>query len=254
MNNKIIYLIRNSEKDLKLFEKSIELLQENFLPSNPYPVFVFHEDIEESYFNRFKIDLTPVRISFEIPDFLQEQNVPELITVPGVPFPFTVGYRHMCRFFSGDMYFQEVLADTDYYLRLDNDSFILNPVRYDLFKFMDNREIIYGFNRVHTDNPLVVDGLWELSQEYCEGKEVLKKPFTDIKHPNIYYTNFEIAKFDWFLQKDYLDYYKFIDKSGGIYHKRWGDAAIKYLGVEMFLEDNKKHCFSDVKYFHGDIF
>lgn len=253
MNNKIIYLIRNSKKDLMLFEKSIESLKNNFLTNNPYPVMVFHEDIEDSYFEKFDIDMRPVKIHFKIPSFLEASEIPEFISVPGVPFPFTVGYRHMCRFFSGDMYFQEVLKDTDYYLRLDNDSFILEPVKYDIFKFMENRDLIYGYNCVNVDNPLVVDGLWEISEQYSKKTKVMKKPFADIKHPHIYYTNFEIGKFNWFLQKEYLNYYNFIDKSGGIYHKRWGDAAIKYLGIEMFLEDSKKHCFSDIKYFHGYI-
>jgi len=34
MNNKIIYLLRNSPKDLMLFKKSIELLKLNFLENN----------------------------------------------------------------------------------------------------------------------------------------------------------------------------------------------------------------------------
>lgn len=241
-----------------LFEKSIELLKLNFLKHNNYPIYVFNEDVDNIFFERlnleFDIKIKNIKIKFELPNFLKNKPVPESIHVDGVPFPFTLGYRHMCRFYAGEMYKHEIVKDSDYYLRLDNDSFFISEVRYDIFSYMKNNNIIYGYNKITTDNPIVVENLWESAFEYSSKIKTIKKPIIDIKHPLIYYTNFEIAKTKWFLEKEYNDFYNFIDNLGGIYYKRWGDAAIKYLGIEMLLEDKYKHNFNDIDYRHGNIF
>lgn len=241
-----------------LFEKSIELLKLNFLENNNYPIYVFNEDVEEVFFEKlnleFTLKITSIKIKFELPDFLKNKSVPEFIFVDGVPFPFTLGYRHMCRFYAGEMYKHQILQDTDYYLRLDNDSFFISKVKYDIFNHMKNNNLIYGYNNINTDNPIVVEGLWENALDYSEKTKTIKKPIIEIKHPLIYYTNFEIAKTKWFLEKEYNNFFNFIDNLGGIYYKRWGDAAIKYLGIEMFLEDKYKHNFNDLNYRHGNIF
>lgn len=257
MNNKIIYLLRESPTDLKLFEKSIELLAKNFLPTNNYPIIVFHEGIKEQYFKKvsdtYSVKFELQEIQFSIPEHLDKSTIPEKIIVPGIKNPFSIGYRHMCRFYAGEMYKQDILKGTDYYLRLDNDSFFLSPVSYDIFKYMDNNDYVYGYHEIVDDNPIVFEGLWEKSEKYSLNKAI-KKPFNQITYGKAYYTNFEIAKFNWFLEKDYMDYYNFIDLDGGIYKKRWGDHVIRYIGVNMFLDDKLKHSFSDLPYKHGNIF
>ena len=248
MNNKIIYLLRNSELDLKLFDKSIELLKINFLPNNNYPIVVFHEDIPLEKLNNiekeYNLKFIIKNIAFEIPHFLDKDKIPEKVMTK------SIGYRHMCRFYCGEMYFQEILKDTDYYLRLDNDSFINTPVEYDIFKYMEENKLIYGYHDILEDNPLVVKGLWEACALYSDTRKTIKLA-KDIPYPKIYYTNFEIAKFNWFLSPKYLDFYNFIDMLGGIYHYRWGDAPIKFLGISMILEDKFKHQFNDIGYTHG---
>ena len=41
-----------------------------------------------------------------------------------------------------------------------------------------------------------------------------------------------------------------IDRLGGIYYKRWGDAPIKSLGLALSLDLSEVHCFSDLAYTH----
>ena len=251
MSNKIIYLLRNSELDLKLFDKSIELLKINFLPTNNYPIVIFHENIPIEFFqniqNKHQINFETERINFKIPKFLDEEKVPQEVMTK------SIGYRHMCRFYSGEMYFQKILKDTNYYLRLDNDSFFREPVEYDIFKYMEDNNYIYGYNATLGDNPQVTVGLLEACQIYSQTRKVIKD-INDIPFPQVYYTNFEIAKFNWFLNPDYLDFYNFIDMLGGIYQYRWGDHIIKFLGLSMLLEDKYKCHFKDLPYVHGNFF
>jgi len=239
MNNKILYLLKNATKEISMLIKSLQLLNINF------------ENIKlES-----GVDFKTILIDFESYEYTKNINsdVLDIIYVPGVDRGFDIGYRNMCRLYSFGMYELEELKETNYYLRLDCDSYFTDKIEYDLFEFMEKNELIYGYNMITTDNPIVSKDLWEVSKEYSNNNKVLKVPINDIKQYNMFYTNFEIAKFDWFNSSEYKEYSIFIDKQNGIYKWRWGDAIIKYLGIEMFLEDNKKYRF-DIPYKHGNIF
>lgn len=257
--NRIIYLLKNDKKEIGMLFKSLELLKVNFLPNNNYPIYILHdEEISDDVFQEIKeysgVDFKTILISFETPEYKDRTiGVPEFIMVPGIDRGFGIGYRHMCRFYSFGMYQIPELQDTNYYLRLDCDSYFTSPVNYDIFKHMEDGGYIYGYNQITTDNPIVSQQLWEASKEYSKNVSVLKTPIDNIPQYYVYYTNFEIAKFDWFLNSGYKGFFEFLDKENGIYIYRWGDHCIKYLGVEMFLEDNKK-CHLNLPYRHGNIY
>lgn len=242
-----------------MLKESLKLLKINFLPNNNYPVHIICEkdvsdDILNYLENHSEVKLNKITIDFNSSEYIDKAiDSPKYIFVPGIDRGFDIGYRNMCRFFSFGMYKIPELSDTNYYLRLDCDSYFINFVKDDLFKKMNEGDYYYGYNNITTDNPLVSKNLWELSKEYSETVKTLKTPIDQIPQYNVYYTNFEIAKFDWFLNSGYKDYFEFLDKKNGIYLHRWGDHCIKYLGVEMFLEDRKKIYFN-LPYKHGNIF
>lgn len=258
--NRIIYLLKKDDKEIAMLFQSLRLLRENFLPNNNYPIVILHdEEIDSVIFDEIKnysgVDFQTILISFDTDEYKSRTiGVPENIMVPGVDRGFGIGYRHMCRLYSYGMYEIPELQDTNYYLRLDCDSYFVTPVDFDLFKVMESGDKVYGYNAITTDNPLVSQGLWEVSKEYSKTHTVLKTPIDQVKQYNVYYTNFEIAKFDWFANSGYKDFFSFLDNENGIYKWRWGDHCIKYLGVEMFLEDNKKQYFSLPSYRHGNIY
>jgi mannosyltransferase len=256
--NKIIYLLKNDKKEILMLVKSLQLLSINLLTTNNYPIFILHDDSNID-FNKIILDsgveFKTILINFNSYEYTKNinDNILDIINVTGVDRGFDIGYRNMCRFYSYGMYELDELKQTKYYLRLDCDSYFTDKIEYDIFEFMEKNNLIYGYNMITTDNPIVSKDLWELSKEYSTTNKVLKIPIDDIKKYNMFYTNFEIAKFDWFKSSDYKEYFSFIDKENGIYKYRWGDAIIKYLGIEMFLEDNRKYKF-DIPYKHGNIF
>jgi hypothetical protein len=258
--NKIIYLLKNDKKEILMLKESLRLLKENFLPNNNYPIVIMcDERINESIINDIKkysnTNFEFIFINFNSHEYSKNinQDVPEYIYVNGVERPFGIGYRNMCRLYSYGMYEIEELKNTNYYLRLDCDSFFVDKVNYDIFKFMQNNNYIYGYNCITTDNPVVCENLWEISKDYSNFNFVKKIPIDEIIQHNMYYTNFEIAKFEWFKKSDYKNYFKFLDAKNGIYKWRWGDSVIKYLGISMFLDDCQKYQF-DLPYRHGNIF
>lgn len=257
----IVYLARSRKKDINDLKRSLSLLDINFNDEFKYPVIIFHEDFDEKLSKNIRestrSDLKFEKIKFEIPDFLKNENIPEYIYVDGSEF--SIGYRNMCRFFSGTIFFHPALKDYNYYWRLDTDSFLLDKINYDIFKFMQERDLEYGYIHIIKDEPDAVKGLWDTTKKYIEDNNI-KPKFLPKFTPNgdwdrsYYYTNFEISKLDFWRSEEFMNYFKYIDRSGGIYKYRWGDHVIHLLAVSIFLPENKVHKFSDIAYQHQGFF
>ncbi len=251
--NCIIYLVRTSEKDLEMLNKSLQLVDENVLTSSEnVDVILFHE----IGFNDYKSQVHQIKnanIIFQnivfpeppegTPDMFPHPN-PDQVAMGNLGF--SIGYRHMCWFFSGGMYDQSILQDYKYYLRLDTDSFILSPINYDIFKMMSDGGYRYGFieEAIQKDDPAVIEGLWDFAGGTVSG----------IDEGLMYYTNFEIGEIEWFRNGLYHMFFKRIEWNGGIYIKRWGDAPIKYLGVTLFMPPQWKIPVKGFTYQHGAVY
>ena len=170
--NCIIYLVRSSDEDVEMLNQSLALLEENLLRfTSNTDVLVFVEDTFLDYKDKVQtnLDLKYYLVEFDVPKYPKEiaDQIPEFFPHPthgngpvawGHP-GFSMGYRHMCRFFSGEIYKQSVIRKYDYYLRLDTDSFIHTPLNYDIFTWAKNNHCDYGFiaPAVQTDNPKVIE-------------------------------------------------------------------------------------------------
>lgn len=268
--NCVLYLLRSSQEDIAMLNKSLALLSENLLRfTTNYDVVIFHEKDLMELKNEIKTDSNLLFIEIELgpPEYSDDikLKIPEFYPHPthgngpiGWGHPgFSMGYRNMCRFFSGELYNQSIINDYEYYLRLDTDSYILSPLNYDIFQFAKERDLIYGYCEpaVQIDNPNVVVGLKSFTKDFISKNN----PSTFVNIDNIiegkmFYTNFELGKIDWFKNSNYWSFYDSIDKSGGIYINRWGDAPVKYLGVTLFCEPNKIIPVKGFTYQHGAIY
>ena len=259
--NCILYLVRSLDQDVEDFNKSLKLLEENLIPyTNNTDVLVFCEESFDEYKSKVKtnLELKYETIEFEVPDYPQEilDQIPEFFPHPthgngpvdwGHP-GFSMGYRHMCRFFSGELYNHATIKKYKYYLRLDTDSFIHTPLNYDIFRWAEDVSCYYGFiaPAVQKDNLKVIEGLWDTVNELI--------PENFIEEGMMFYTNFELGKVSWFLTSEYMRFYNELDKTGGFYTKRWGDAPIKYLGVNLLMESEHVIPVKGFTYQHGAIY
>jgi hypothetical protein len=273
MKDCVVYLAGNSEDNIKDFYKSLSLLYENYLQTFNCDVVVFHEkkfisrlpDLIKTFPN---ISFKFFEIEFKLPNYPASilENILEYFPHPthgngpiawGHP-GFSLGYRHMCNFFSGELYQQVGLNDYDYYMRLDTDSYILKKVTYNVFDMMRHHDAIYGFigAAVQIDNSKVVEGLWEYCKKFSDLSEHVKDKLKILNIPSgkMYYNNFEIGKISWFKGSSYRAFYEYIKESGGIYTKRWGDAPIRYLGINLLLNDCKLIDINNIAYQHGAIY
>ena len=270
MKDCVLFLVRSSEADVEELNVSLSLVETNLLAfCSNVDVLIFHE---KSFHNlkhlvRSTVQLKYIEIEFKIPSYSApiREKIPEFFPHPthgkgpvawGHP-GFSMGYRHMCRFFSGAMYENSILHEYDMYLRLDTDSRILSPLGYNIFDWARSNSCFYGYIKpaVQVDNPAVVFGLKEHVQEWVSRNRV--STFVDVRSipsGEMFYTNFELAKTSWFLQEQYQDFFHSIDDSGGIYINRWGDAPIKLLGVRLLMEPSYIKPVSGFVYKHGAVY
>lgn len=248
----IVYLSRECDvPDLRL---SLSLLERHFLRRYPYPIIIFHEGLtpasQETLLAATTAPLSFQQIEFQLPAAAKGQAIPvRSKTGHGI------GYRHMCRFFSGEIYHHPALSDFEYYWRLDTDSYILGQIKYDVFSFMRKEGLIYGYLDIFRDEPAVIEGLGALTQEYARDNRLQTPTLNAAFHSgtydgSAYYTNFEISEINFWRSKQYQDYFTRIDQSLGIYLHRWGDAPIHFLGVSMLLNPSRVHRFTNIPYKH----
>jgi alpha 1,2-mannosyltransferase len=65
-------------------------------------------------------------------------------------------------------------------------------------------------------------------------------------------SNFEIGDLRWFRSKEYNDYFDYLDKAGGFFYERWGDAPVHSIAVGLLLNQDELHYFGDIGYRHMD--
>ena len=270
MKNCVTYLLRSSQDDIDMINKSLSLLEKNLLSkTNKCDVIIFHENNLGDLKNKINTNLNLFfnEISIEPPLYNDEINllIPEYYPHPthgngpiayGHP-GFTMGYRNMCRFFSGKFHELSILSNYEYYLRLDTDSYILTELNYDIFEFAKQNNLIYGYCEpaVQIDNPKVVEGLKEFTKNYVVSNNITTYANIDsIPEGKMFYTNFELGKIAWFINSDYINYFNAIENNGGIYIKRWGDAPIKYLGINLFCDPKHIIPVKGFSYQHGAVY
>ncbi|KAL2752366.1 glycosyltransferase family 15 protein [Sodiomyces alcalophilus JCM 7366] len=68
-----------------------------------------------------------------------------------------------------------------------------------------------------------------------------------------FWSNFEIARLSWFRSKEYEEFFEMMDRSGGFWMERWGDAPVHSLAAGALLGPGDIHYFRDFGYRHTTI-
>lgn len=175
-----------------------------------------------------------------------------------------LGYRNMCRFWVKTLFDQPFMLNVSSYLRLDTD-LILQEMQGDPFATMAENELAYLGSVMYEETARTVEGLWEtflrfsslsgihpgglapLSNHHKDahsdedvGRMPLKKAVEVLlkRGYNLlyYYNNWEASRVDLWRTPVYAQLMDEIDRAGGIFMRRWGDAPIRTLSL-FFLRD-----------------
>ncbi|KAJ7508805.1 nucleotide-diphospho-sugar transferase [Mycena galericulata] len=277
----------------RLFE-SLSLMQMNIPWRHQWPVLILHAGAYDTEDSRRKFiallrDVTQAhnltehetrklvnRIEF-VPT---HHNLPEGIPADGgkdkpVWNQEWPAYHHMCAFYAYKILYHPRIKDLTYFLRLDDDSSILEPACFDPFEYMHVHNKSYAFRDQIPDVDWVTDGMWPFVSNYAQRHPSVERQLSangwewppnrfwhgdgyghGVFFPS-YRTNFDLVKVPRFQTPEMT---AFITELASdplrFYWYRWGDAPVRRAQVEMFLDIKQEvHHMCELRYEHkGEVF
>ncbi|MCP4190006.1 MAG: hypothetical protein GY768_05195 [Planctomycetaceae bacterium] len=180
MNPAIVFLVQNTPRDPQygrdsrtLLDQSLELLFKNYNDQFKHPVLIFHEGDftpqEQKEVAAGRPEICFHQVQFKIPEFLKDEQIP---TEWRGFHRYSLGHRHMCRFYSLQIFDILDALGIDWYFRMDDDSFLHSPIRYNLFEFMQNNGYEYGYRVDVRDGVDVTRGFGESVIAYLLAEDI----------------------------------------------------------------------------------
>ena len=279
--NAAIFILTQNTIERKVYLKtSLYFLFRNFNKTYKYPIIIFHEGdytnrdekeiiegIREEY--RYLIKFKVInKEDFEIPEHIDKNKLTKSVNLQIVPYWRNIKYRLMCNFWFKN--YIKYTENYDYIMRLDDDSFIEEPINEDLFKLLKDKDYIYLSNIVHIDCGICNFNMKELFIElYPDKKDIIDTLFIksniannniifdklkklyyiinnneytrdefELNMPIMYYNNFFITNVNFWKRDDVKNIINKIDKSGNIFYYRYGDAPLQTI-IATLLEPEK---------------
>ena len=98
---------------------------------------------------------------------------------------YGMGYRGMCRFFSGaGLFAHAAVAPYELVWRLDSDSFLLGPPTADPFAQLLAANASYAWVHAYRDEPVFVAGLWETTAAFLRAEGIGQSHSTHARCPD----------------------------------------------------------------------
>lgn len=270
-NATLFTLCRNSE----LYEMldSIHQLEARFNNEYHYDwVFLNEEPFSEEFIEltsnmvsgRARYGLIP-KAHWSYPAFIDQQKAKEIRESRKwslITYGSSESYRHMCRFNSLFFYKHPIMDEYQYYWRVEPHVKFHCDIE-DPFKFLRENKKKYGFTISMRELPNTIESLWETTRLYFKS---LAKNYFDVSNNNLlkfisdddgesynlchYWTNFEVANLDIYRNELYEGYVQHLDKAGGFFYERWGDAPIHSIIFSLILEKEDIFMFQNISYEH----
>jgi len=255
-----------------LLRQSLDLLYLNYNRRERDDVLIFHEG-DFTVEDQANLIASRTEIRFVLlPD--RYWHVPVAVSMDNqstwAQTRFKLGYRHMMRWYSTCIWSCMHEMGYEFVMRLDEESFIYSPIRYNLFEWMATEQRDYGFRMVSYESGFSDERFHSFLREYlqaagispswllhsCGGgrrREVSLDEFSMRECGEIYgfYNNFFISRVSFWLQPQVQAFLKHVDDSGEIYRSRWNDLILQSAVVQMFMPVERVHLFLDFTYEHA---
>ncbi|KAK4053196.1 hypothetical protein OIV83_001931 [Microbotryomycetes sp. JL201] len=199
-----------------------------------------------------------------MPEWVDETKAWELINEMGkkqIPYAGSLPYRKMCRYQSGFFWRHPLLDDLEYYWRVEPGIKFYCDIPFDPFEYMYKNRKKYAFVLSLYEYRDTIPGLWDTTKEFIkEHPEYLPKDnamkwLSDNEGDDYnlchFWSNFEIASLSLWRSEAYRAYFDHLDKSGGFFYERWGDAPVHSIGAALFLRKEEIHFFKEIGYWHN---
>ncbi|KAG0438102.1 Glycolipid 2-alpha-mannosyltransferase 1 [Dictyocoela muelleri] len=266
-NAVIMILCRNSDKDAMI--TTMKNFEDKFNSKFKYPyLFLNNEEFNDTFKEAIMSITDNVEFGklesneWEIPPWIDRQRMAigiERLADKNVIYARSISYRQMCRFFSGFFYRNKYMLKYDYYMRLEPGVKFLCKINYDIFEYMQKNRKDYGFVITLHEFMETIPTLWHEAMNFVEENRHLlteNTKFEYILNGNEYngchfWDNFEVANLNFFRSELYQKYFDYLDKRGGFFYERWGDAPVHSIAINLFMKKEKIHFFEDIGYEHS---
>ncbi|KXS10264.1 glycosyltransferase family 15 protein, partial [Gonapodya prolifera JEL478] len=271
-----VILLKNL--DLWSWKATMRQLEDRFNRNYGYPyVFLNNEEFDQTFMSHVR-NLTNATVHFgrvpaehwSIPDFIDRNKAQqswERMKAENVIYGGSESYRHMCRFESGFFYRHPLLQDFDYYWRVEPDVEFFCDVHEDPFARMARSGAKYGFTISLKEYTSTIPTLWNTTKGFIEHHNTQFPNDTIPQSTQMrrflspgglldeyslchFWSNFEIGDLRWFRSEEYGRWFDWVDKAGGFFYERWGDAPIHSIAVMLFLKPEDVIFFEDIGYRH----
>lgn len=126
---------------------------------------------------------------------------------------------------------------------------------------MRDNNMKYGFNMNILDDARSFPSLWSRTRAFAADHPHLIHPEADLgwlldsqaggEYNNCqFFSNFEIGSLNFWRGEANEAYFNWLDKAGGFYYERFGDAPVHTLSVAMFVPKSEIWYFRDIGYQH----
>ncbi|KAF8312021.1 glycosyltransferase family 15 protein [Clavulina sp. PMI_390] len=268
-NAAFVILARNN--DLNGVLESVKQVEDRFNKKFKYPYVFLNEEEFSDDFKKWTSEVTSAPCSYGKiphdhwyqPDWIDEGKATQSrinMIEHEVIYGDSVPYRNMCRFNSGFFFRHELLKDYDYYWRVEPNIKLFCDIDYDPFLLMQDEKKVYGFTLSLYEYIETIPTLWSAVKEFMdENPETMPKDnalaFVSDDGGRTYnkchfWSNFEIGDLNFWRGEAYMKFFEFLDKKGGFYYERWGDAPVHSIGAALFAHKDQIHFFEDIGYRH----
>ncbi|KAF8343559.1 glycosyltransferase family 15 protein [Amanita rubescens] len=271
-NAVIFILTRNS--DLEGVVSSMKQLEDRFNKKFGYPYVFLNDELFNDEFRTVISGLTDAPVQFGVippdhwnqPPWIDEDKASaarDEMASKNVMYGGSISYRNMCRFNSGFFYRHELLKPYRYYWRFEPNVDFFCDIDYDPFLFMQDNNKVYGFTISFYEFINTIPTLWNTVKEFLDANPELvptDNAMNFISDDNgttynqcHFWSNFEIGDLELWRSETYSRFFDFLDKKGGFYYERWGDAPVHSIGAALFARKDQIHFFNDIGYRHFPI-
>lgn len=269
-NATFVTLARNS--DLYSILKSIVEIEDRFNHKYHYDWVFFNDAPFSEEFKKITSNMISGKAYYDVipeehwsfPEWIDKDKaalVREQMKEKKIIYGDSISYRHMCRFESGFFWRQKLLDNYQYYWRVEPDVHFWCDIDYDLFKHMEEKKLKYGFTISLYEYIDTIPTLWDTTKKFiAENPQYVAEDnfqgFISDDNGETYnkchfWSNFEIADLDLWRSDAYRSYFDYLDKAGGFFYERWGDAPVHSIAAALFLNKSEIHYFEDVGYGHN---
>ncbi|MCJ1398995.1 alpha 1,2-mannosyltransferase 2.4.1 [Xylographa trunciseda] len=252
INATFVTLTRNS--DLWELVKSIRSVEDRFNRNHGYD-WVFLNDVPfEEEFKNVTSSLTSGKTYYGLvpkehwsyPDWIDQRRAAQTRKETATQYMYggSESYRHMCRFFSGFFFRHELLEKYDYYWRVEPETELFCDIDFDPFRYMKDNGKKYSFVISQHEFEATIPSLWNTVKSFVK------------THPEHIPQGNSLG----FISDDggetynrchfYLDFFNFLDKEGGFFYERWGDAPVHSIAASLMLKKEEIHFFNEIAYYH----